>query len=362
MNTSGSDSRPTSREGNARDGTARDRTAVRIAFIMDPMESLSLKKDSTLAMIRAAERRGWQIFFVGQGDLVLRQGQAHAFLHALRLTGRFAESLDPADATETFYELGPGVEKPLAELDVIMMRKDPPFDMEYIYSTYFLERAEAEGVLVVNRPASLRDCNEKFYATAFPQCCPPLVVSRRADVLRAFHGVHRNVVFKRLDGMGGKSVFRIMEHDPNLGVVLETLTNGGTEQIMGQKFLPEIADGDKRILLIDGEPVPYALARIPMAGESRGNLAAGGRGVGRELTDRDRWIAAQVGPELSRRGLLFVGIDVIGDYLTEVNVTCPTCIRELDAQFSLDIGGMLMDQIAAKLKSSAELAGRTPRS
>lgn len=342
MNTSGTDGRTNA-------GASRGR---RIAFVMDPLPSLSLKKDSTLAMIRAARRRDWDIYFVGQGDLVLRQGDPHAFLHALELTGTFAETLDPADVEGSFYELGDGVETPLSELDVIMMRKDPPFDMEYVYTTYFLERAEAEGVLVVNRPGSLRDCNEKFYATAFPQCCPPLVVSRRADVLRAFQATHSNVVFKRLDGMGGKSVFRIMEHDPNLGVVLETLTSGGTEMIMGQKYLPEIADGDKRILLIDGEPVPYALARIPMAGESRGNLAAGGTGVGRELTERDRWIAAQVGPELRRRGLLFVGIDVIGDYLTEVNVTCPTCIRELDAQFSLDIGGMLMDTIEAKLQSS----------
>ncbi len=334
---------------------------VRIGFVMDPLPSLSLKKDSTLAMIRAAQRRGWQSFFIGQGDLVLRQGNAHAFLHPLALTEPFAESLDPADVDGRYYELGEGVETPLNELDVIMMRKDPPFDMEYVYTTYFLERAEAEGVLVVNRPASLRDCNEKFYATAFPQCCPPLVVSRRADVLRAFHSTHGSVVFKRLDGMGGKSVFRIMEHDPNLGVVLETLTNGGSEQIMGQKFLPEIADGDKRILLIDGEPVPYALARIPMAGESRGNLAAGGKGVGRPLTERDRWIAAEVGPELKRRGLLFVGIDVIGDYLTEVNVTCPTCIRELDAQFSLDIGGMLMDVIASKLNEAGGISGRPPR-
>ncbi|MEQ8858319.1 MAG: glutathione synthase [Pseudomonadales bacterium] len=329
---------------------------VHIAFVMDPLPSLSLKKDSTLAMIRAAQRRGWKIFFVGQGDLVLREGEARAFLHPLRLTGAFAESLDPADAQGGWYDLGEGVETPLAELDVLMMRKDPPFDMEYIYTTYFLERAEEAGVLVVNRPASLRDCNEKFFATAFPQCCPPLVVSRRADVLRKFHRDHVNVVFKRLDGMGGKSVFRIMEHDPNLSVVLETLTDGGVEQIMGQKYLPEIADGDKRILLIDGEPVPYALARVPMAGESRGNLAAGGRGEGRPLTKRDQWIAAQVGPELKHRGLLFVGIDVIGDYLTEVNVTCPTCIRELDAQFSLDIGGMLMDTIQTKLSQAGARA------
>jgi glutathione synthase len=335
--------------GSERTNTVRAASGTKIAFVMDPLPGLSLKKDSTLAMIRAAQRRGWEIFFVGQGDLVLRQGEAHGFLHRLRLLGGFAETLNPADVDGPWYELGEGVETPLAELDVIMMRKDPPFDMEYIYTTYFLERAEEAGVLVVNRPDSLRDCNEKFFATAFPQCCPPLVVSRRADVLRGFHRAHGNVVFKRLDGMGGASIFRIMENDPNLGVVLETLTRGGAEQIMGQRYLPEIADGDKRILLIDGEPVPYALARIPMAGETRGNLAAGGTGEGRELTERDRWIAAQVGPELRRRGLVFVGIDVIGDYLTEVNVTCPTCIRELDAQFSLDIGGMLLDQVAHKL-------------
>jgi glutathione synthase len=324
-------------------------SGTRIAFVMDPLPSLSLKKDSTLAMIRAAQRRGWEVFFIGQGDLVLRQGEPHGFLHPLRLLGAFAESLNPADVDGAWYELGPGVETPLAELDVIMMRKDPPFDMEYIYTTYFLERAEDQGVLVVNRPASLRDCNEKMFATAFPQCCPPLVVSRRADVLRNFQKTQGNVVFKRLDGMGGASVFRIMENDPNIGVVLETLTRSGAEQIMGQRYLPEIANGDKRILLIDGTPVPYALARVPMAGETRGNLAAGGTGEGRELTERDRWIAAQVGPELRRRGLVFVGIDVIGDYLTEINVTCPTCIRELDAQFSLDIGGMLMDTVAGKL-------------
>ncbi len=334
---------------------------VRIGFVMDPLHTLSLKKDSTLAMIRSAIRRGWDVFYIGQEDLVLQQEQPFAFLHPLRLVGRFAETLDPSDVEGAWYELGEGELTPLADLDVIMMRKDPPFDMEYIYTTYFLERAEAAGTLVVNRPASLRDCNEKFFATAFPQCCPPLVVSRRYDVLRAFHKTHGNVVFKRLDGMGGTSVFRIMEHDPNLGVVLETLTKGGREQIMGQLFLPEIARGDKRILLVDGEPIPYALARIPKVGEARGNLAAGGTGVGQPLSDRDRWIAAQVGPELVRRGLMFVGIDVIGDYLTEVNVTCPTCIRELDAQFSLDIAGMLIEKIAVRLESWGT-AGTNPAS
>jgi glutathione synthase len=234
-------------------------------------------------------------------------------------------------------------------MDVIMMRKDPPFNMEYVYATYFLERAEEAGVLVVNKPASLRDCNEKFFATAFADVCPPLVISRREDVLRAFQREHKNVVFKPLDGMGGASVFRIMEGDANLGVVLETLTDFGKQQTMGQLYLPEIVDGDKRILLVNGEAIPYALARVPLAGEARGNLAAGGTGEGRPLTARDREIAERIGPELKKRGLLFVGIDVIGDYLTEVNVTCPTCIRELDAQFSLDIAGMLMDEITSRL-------------
>jgi len=334
----------------------RSGKGVRIGFVMDPLPSLSLKKDSTLAMIRSAASLGWEVCYIGQEDLVLQQDTPFAFMHSLRLLGRFAETLNPADVDGPWYELGEGILTPLAELDVLMMRKDPPFDMEYIYTTYFLERAEAAGTVVVNRPASLRDCNEKFFATAFPQCCPPLVVSRRYDVLRAFHKTHGNVVFKRLDGMGGSSVFRIMEHDPNLGVVLETLTRGGREQIMAQLYLPEIASGDKRILIVDGEPVPYALARIPMAGEARGNLAAGGTGVGQPLSERDRWIAAQVGPELVKRGLMFVGIDVIGDYLTEVNVTCPTCIRELDAQFSLDIAGMLMSKIAARLEAG-QLAG-----
>jgi glutathione synthase len=231
------------------------------------------------------------------------------------------------------------------------MRKDPPFDMEYIYSTYLLERAQQDGALVVNRPDSIRDCNEKFFATTFPDCCPPLLVTRRADLIREFQAEHGDMVLKPLDGMGGSSVFRVKRDDPNLSVILETLTRHGQEQIMAQKFLPEISDGDKRILMIDGEPLDYALARIPMAGEARGNLAAGGTGEGRPLTDRDRWIAEQLGDELRSRGLTFVGIDVIGDYLTEINVTCPTCIRELDAQFSLDIAAKLLDTVATQLSA-----------
>ena len=321
----------------------------KIAFLMDPIDSLSLKKDSTLAMIRSAQLRDLDIYYLRQEDLELRDGRACGLISSLKLRDDFAQTLDPAIAGDDWYTLGEETLRPLADMDIIMMRKDPPFDMEYIYTTYLLERAETDGVFVVNKPASLRDCNEKLFATTFPQCCPDLVVSRRMDVLKAFHAKHKNVVFKKLDGMGGASIFRVMEDDPNLTVVIETLTENGTQQIMGQVYLPEIVNGDKRILLINGEPVPYALARIPSAGESRGNLAAGGRGEARPLTARDQWIAEQVGPELKKRGLMFVGIDVIGDYLTEINVTCPTCIRELDAQYDLDIAGDLIDAVVKQL-------------
>ena len=324
----------------------------KVAFVMDPIGSLNLKKDSTLAMIRACQLRGHEVYYLEQKDLAWREGEAVGFFRSLSLRDDFCAELDHTIAGDNWYALGQVSVRPLHDMDVIMMRKDPPFDMEFIYTTYLLERAEEKGSLIVNRPQALRDCNEKFFATAFPQCQPALVVSRRHDVLRDFHAEHKNVVFKKLDGMGGASIFRIMEEDPNLSVVLETLTDGEQEQIMGQVYLPEIVDGDKRTLLIDGEPIPYALARIPAAGETRGNLAAGGRGEGRPLTDRDQWIAEQVGPSLVERGLTFVGIDVIGDYLTEVNVTCPTCIRELDAQFSLDIAGKLIETVIAKLPAN----------
>jgi glutathione synthase len=324
----------------------------KIAFLMDPIETLSVKKDSTLAMIAAAQQRGLEVFYLQQDGLVLSAGVVTALTRALKLRDDFCATLDPNTAGDDWYALGDEQAVALAEMDIVMMRKDPPFDMEYIYTTYLLERAETEGVMVVNRPSALRDCNEKLFATLFPQCCPELIVSRRMDQLKAFHKQHANVVFKKLDGMGGASIFRVMEQDPNLSVVLETLTNSGREQIMGQVYLPEIVDGDKRILLINGEPVPYALARIPSAGETRGNLAAGGRGEGRPLTDRDQWIAQQIGPELKRRGLMFVGIDVIGDYLTEINVTCPTCIRELNEQFGLDIAGDLIDTCLQHLENT----------
>lgn len=255
--------------------------------------------------------------------------------------------LDPGH----WFELEAEADTPLTELDVILMRKDPPFDNEFVYSTYLLEQAERAGVLVVNRPQSLRDCNEKFFATLFPDYTPPTVVSRRADILREFAEEQRDIILKPLDGMGGSSIFRHRAGDPNLSVILETLTAHGSQQIMAQGYLPAIKDGDKRILMIDGEPVPYCLARIPAAGETRGNLAAGGRGEARPLTERDREIAAAVGPTLREKGLLFVGLDVIGDHLTEINVTSPTCIREIDKAYDTRIGERLMDAIARKLEA-----------
>jgi len=315
------------------------------AFVMDPLETLSLKKDSTLAMIRAAQLRGHRVSYLTLADLLYSDDRAQGFARELRLRDDFAQTLDYKQAGSDWYVLGAPKLCDLASFDIVMMRKDPPFNMEYVYATYFLERAAEGGAMVVNNPRSLRDCNEKFFATAFPACCPPLIISRSMEVLKAFHARQGDVVLKKLDGMGGMNIFRVTRDDPNLNVILETMTNREVELVMAQRYLPQISDGDKRILMIDGEPVPYALARIPKSGESRGNLAAGGTGEGRPLTTRDREIASIVGPELVRRGLRFVGIDVIGDYLTEVNVTCPTCIRELDAQFGLDIAGTLIEKL-----------------
>lgn len=251
---------------------------------------------------------------------------------------------------QNFFTLGPESRQSLADVDVILMRKDPPFNREFIYSTYILEQAEREGVLVVNKPQALRDFNEKVSATLFPQCCTPVLVSRKKELLQDFYKAQKDVIFKPLDGMGGTGVFRIKPGDPNISVIIETLTEYGTRQIMAQTFIPEISSGDKRILMIDGKSVGFALARLPAANETRGNLAAGGTAKGVELSDRDRWICDQVGPTLKENGLLFVGLDVIGDYLTEVNVTSPTCIRELDEIFNLDIAGDLMNCIEQKLQ------------
>jgi len=314
---------------------------IKVGVVMDPIEQITYKKDSSLAMLWAAQRKGWELHYMEQQHLFLRDGRVRGQMAPLKV------AMDP----DNWFERGEYVIRDLAELDVILMRKDPPFDNEFIYSTHLLAMAESEGTLIVNRTGSLRDFNEKLFATHFPQCCPPVLVTRQADLLRQFHAEHKNVIFKPLDGMGGSSIFHIREDGTNLGVIIETLTAHGTQTIMAQKYIPEIKDGDKRILMINGEPVPYALARIPMAGETRGNLAAGGRGEGRPLTDRDRWICEQVGPTLKEKGLLFVGLDVIGDYLTEINVTSPTCIRELDQQFDLDIGMQLMDCIDEVLKT-----------
>ncbi len=309
---------------------------LKLGVVMDPIGTINPKKDSTLAMLVAAQARGWSLHYMTQADLFVEDGIVHA--RQTELTVR--------NDLEHWFDLGAEHTAPLAELDVILMRKDPPFDMAYIYTTYLLEMAEGAGARVYNRPGSIRDCNEKLFALQFPQCCPPHVVSSDANVLRAFFDVHEDVIYKPLDGMGGASIFRVTPEGRNLAVILDTLTAGGRTPIMAQRYIPEISAGDTRILLIDGEPVPYGLARVPAAGETRGNLAAGGTGVGRELTDRDRWICGEVGPTLREKGLAFVGIDVIGDYLTEINVTCPTCIRELDQAFELDIAGDFMEHIA----------------
>ncbi|MHB8534022.1 MAG: glutathione synthase [Sulfuricaulis sp.] len=312
---------------------------IRLGVVMDPIASIQVAKDSTFAMLLEAQARGWPVHYMEQDDLFLRDGQACARHRALTLF----------DDTRRWHEWGAESTDPLTIFDVILMRKDPPFDMEYVYTTYLLERAADAGVLVVNSPRSLRDANEKLFTAWFPQCTPPTLVTRRAGRIRDFLAEHGDIILKPLDGMGGASIFRVRRGDPNTNVVIETLTADETRFAMAQRFLPEIAQGDKRILLIDGEPVLHALARIPAEGETRGNLAAGGTGVGVPLTERDRWICAQVGPVLREKGLLFVGLDVIGDYLTEINVTSPTCVRELDRLYGLHISARLMDVIAARL-------------
>lgn len=312
---------------------------IKLGIVMDPIGDINIIKDSSFAMLLAAQKRGWELHYMELNDLYLEQGVAKASLRRLTVKE------DPSG----WYELSEREDQALSTLDTILMRKDPPFDSEFLYSTLILSRAEESGVLLVNNQQGLRDCNEKLFATQFPQCCPDVLVSRDKARLKAFFIKHKDVIFKPLDGMGGANIFRVKEGDANIGVILETLTQHETQQAMAQKFIPQISEGDKRILLIDGEPVPYGLARIPAQGENRGNLAAGGRGEGRPLSDRDRWICEQVGPVLKAKGLLFVGIDVIGDYLTEINVTSPTCIRELDRDFGLDIAGQLMDKIEEKL-------------
>jgi len=311
---------------------------MKLGVVMDPIENINYVKDTTLGLLLAASERGYSLFYMQQSDLFLDDGQPKALSKTLQVHAN----------PDHWFDLGETQTINLDDLDVILMRKDPPFDNEFIYSTYILEAAEAKGTLIVNRPQSLRDCNEKVFATQFPQCCPPVLVSRNSDILRNFHQQHGDVIFKPLDGMGGAGIFRCKANDPNLGVILETLTDFGQQQIMAQRFIPEISNGDKRILVIDGEAVPYALARVPAEGETRGNLAAGGSGIPQPLTEKDHWIVEQVAPTLKEKGLIFVGLDVIGDYLTEINVTSPTCARELDRAYDTNIGGRLMDAIEAR--------------
>jgi len=316
----------------------------KLAVIMDPIESIKVHKDSTFAMLLEAQHRGWTINYLEQSDLSIIDGRTFAKWRQLKVV----------DQKENWYEFIESGFAPLDEIsDVLLMRKDPPFDMEYIYSTYMMDLAEQRGVLMVNKPQSLRDANEKLYTTYFPQCCTPMLVSRSMDDIREFVAQYNDVIVKPLDQMGGASIFRLQPEDQNLSVILENMTEFGQRNIMAQKFIPEISEaGDKRILIIDGEAVPYALARVPKAGETRGNLAAGGSGVGVELTDRDKWICQQLKQTLKDKGLIFVGIDVIGDYLTEINVTSPTCIRELDSLFNLNIAGLLMDAIEKRLSNN----------
>jgi glutathione synthase len=316
--------------------------AIKLGVVMDPIGSITTYKDTTLAMLLEAQSRGWEIHYMEQGDLFQRDGESFARMGGLRVH----------DDSAHWFDLEQPHTQPLASLDIILMRKDPPFDMEYVFSTYLLELAESKGVLVVNKPQGLRDANEKMFTTWFPQCMPSTLVTRRRNQIREFLDEQKDIIVKPLDSMGGASVFRLRQGDPNIGVVLETVTAYDSRSVMVQRFVPEIVDGDKRILLIDGDPVPYALARMPPAGETRANLAVGGKGRGVELSERDRWICDQVRDDLQHRGLIFVGLDVIGDFLTEVNVTSPTCVRELDKIYAINISAKLMDCIAAKLASS----------
>jgi glutathione synthase len=311
-----------------------------LAVLMDPLETIKPAKDSTIAMLTAASSRGLETFAFGQGDLWSRDGRAYARLTPIELTG---------DATAWCRTGEPGV-RDLAAIDAVLMRKDPPFDMEYIVSTYLLERAEQAGTLVVNRPQGLRDMNEKAYTAWFPECCAPTLITRDMPAMEAFLSEHGRAVFKPLDGMGGRSIFVVAVGDPNTRVVLETLTDYGRRYAIAQRYLPEIAEtGDARILLVEGEPVPHALARMPAAGDHRGNLAAGAQAASRALTDRDRWLASRIGPVMRERGMLFVGLDVIGGFVTEINVTSPTGIREIEKMHGHDVGGMLIDAILARL-------------
>jgi len=312
---------------------------IKLGIVMDPIADINIKKDSSFAMLLEAQRRGYELHYMEMTDLYLINGEARARTRTLSVEQNY----------DKWYEFGSEQDIALADLDTVLMRKDPPFDTEYIYATYILERAEEKGTLIVNKPQSLRDCNEKLFTAWFPDLTPETLVTRDKARLKAFWQKHTDIILKPLDGMGGTSIFRVKEGDPNLSVITETLTELGTRYCMAQNYLPAIKEGDKRVLVVDGEPVPYCLARVPQGGETRGNLAAGGRGEPRPLTESDWEIARKVAPVLKAKGLIFVGLDIIGDRLTEINVTSPTCIREIEAEFPVSITGMLMDAIEKRL-------------
>ncbi|MGQ4277022.1 glutathione synthase [Pseudidiomarina sp. E22-M8] len=314
---------------------------MKLAMIMDPIATVKTYKDTSFRLLLEAQARGYECFYLEMSDLSLIAGKPVAR----------ARKVSVVDQAEDFYHLEGVTEQPLADFDVIMMRKDPPFDTEFLYVTYMLELAEEAGALVVNKPQSLRDCNEKLFTAWFAHLTPPTIVTRNAEQIRSFHQEHKDIILKPLDGMGGASIFRVGSDGNNLGVIIETLTAHGTQFAMIQRYMPEIKDGDKRILIVDGEPMPYALARIPSAGETRGNLAAGGSGRPQPLSDSDWALAREVGPELKRRGLFLVGLDVIGDRITEINVTSPTCMREIETAYDINIAGKLFEAIEARRKA-----------
>ncbi|MEO0443144.1 MAG: glutathione synthase [Pseudomonadota bacterium] len=310
-----------------------------LGVVMDPIDKIKVHKDTTLALLLAAKAAGWTLYYMELSDLYLDQHIAMGTMHPL----------DVYDSQQRWHHLGEREIRALGELDALLMRKDPPFDAAFLHSTYILEAASQQGCLVVNHPRSLRDCNEKLFAAQFPHCCPPLRVSNSPEQLRDFYKTHKDVIFKPLDGMGGSGIFRCKPEDANVGVILETLTRHGRDYVMAQAFIPEISAGDKRVLVVNGEPIPYALARVPAKGETRGNLAAGGSGRAQPLSARDHWIVSQIAPTLVERGLMFVGLDIIGDYLTEINVTSPTCAREIDKAYGTNIGQKLIQAIQEQL-------------
>lgn len=315
-----------------------------VLIVMDPIESIKTQKDTTFALMLEAQRRGWEVHYCQPQDLLLEEGKVHAANQRVSLEDNPQNWFQLLDPEQVLTDC--------SQFSAILMRKDPPFNMNYIYGTYLLELAQRQGALVVNDPASLRDCNEKLFTAWFPEYTPKTLVSANASRLKAFAEKHQDIILKPLDGMGGASIFRAKQGDPNLSVIIETLTGHGKELAMAQQFIPEITEGDKRILVVNGEVIPYTLARIPQKGETRGNLAAGGSGVPMPITENEKQIAEAIAPELMKRGLLFVGLDVIGHYVTEINVTSPTCMRELENEYNINIAGKLFAALEQRLSDA----------